>query len=63
MRGGDKNGLSTDPVHVDAGPRLKVIQVDVAIFGDEKHNIMLGAYLEEDKIGKTRVSLQYWKLL
>lgn len=63
MRGGDKNGLSTDPVHVDAGARLKVIQVDVAIFGDEKDNIMLGAYLEEDKIGKTRVSLQYWKLL
>lgn len=54
MRGGDKNGLSTDPVHVDAGARLKVIQVDVAIFGDEKDDIMLGAYLEEDKTGKER---------
>ncbi len=50
MRSGDKNGLSTDPVHVDAGAHLKVIQVDVAVFGDEKDNIMLGAYLE-DKIG------------
>lgn len=59
MRGGDKNGLSTDPVHVDAGTRLKVVQVDVAIFGDEKDYIMFGAYLEEDKTGKTRMSLQY----
>ncbi len=57
MRSGDKNGLSTDPVHVDAGAHLKVIQVDVAVFGDEKDNIMLGAYLE-DKIGM-RLILQW----
>lgn len=47
MRSGDKNGLPADPVHVDASASFKVIQVDVAIFGDEKDYIMFGADLHK----------------
>ncbi len=45
----DKNGLSTDPVHVDTSSSLQVIQVDVAVFGDEKDHILLGTDLEVQK--------------
>lgn len=41
----DKDGLATDAVHVDAGARLQVIQVNVAVFGDQENHIVLGAYL------------------
>ena len=41
----DKDGLSTDAVHVDAGSCLQVIQVDVAIFSNKENHIILGAYL------------------
>lgn len=51
MRGCHKNGLSADPVHVDACARLKVIKMDVAVFGDEKNNVVLGAYLDRDETG------------
>lgn len=47
--GSDKNGLTADPVHVDTSPSLQVIQVDVAIFGDEKDNILLGTDLNVQK--------------
>lgn len=53
MRGCHKNGLSTDPVHVDARARLKVIKMDVAVFGDEKDDVMFGAYLDKNEIGNT----------
>lgn len=49
MRGGDKNGLPADPVHVDASSCLQVVQVDVAIFGDEEDYILLGADLKVKK--------------
>lgn len=39
--GGDKDGLSADAVHVDAGPGLDVVQVDIAELGDEVDDIML----------------------
>lgn len=42
----DKDGLATDAVHVDAGSRLQIIEVDVAVFGDEKNYIMLWTDLE-----------------
>lgn len=45
----DKNGLTADPVHVDTSPSLQVIQVDVAIFGDEKDDILLGTNLNVQK--------------
>ncbi len=45
----DKNGLSADPVHVDTSSSLQVIQVDVAVFGDEKDHILLGTDLEVQK--------------
>lgn len=51
MWGSDENGLPADPVHVDAGSSLQVIQVDVAIFGDEKDDILLGTDLDR----KTRI--------
>ena len=51
--GRDKDGLPADPVHVNTGASLQVIQVDVAIFGDEKDNILLRADLEEREQGHT----------
>lgn len=50
MGSGDKDGLSTDAVHIDASARLQVIQVNVAIFGDKENHILLGAYLLKTKI-------------
>lgn len=47
MKSSDKDGLATDPVHVDASASFKVIQVNVAIFGDEEDHILLGADLHE----------------
>lgn len=49
MRSGDEDGLPADPVHVDACASFKVVQVDVAVFGDEKDHILLGADLDEQK--------------
>lgn len=46
MGGSDKNGLPTDSVHVDTSSSLQVVQVDVAIFSDEKDYILLGTYLD-----------------
>lgn len=51
MWGCNKDGLPADPVHVDTGASLEVIQVDVAIFGDEKDNILLRADLEDREQG------------
>lgn len=45
----DKNGLTADPVHVDTSPSLQVVQVDVAIFGDEKDDILFGTNLNVQK--------------
>ena len=45
MWSGDEDGLAADAVHVDAGARLQVVQVDVAIFGDEENHVLFGAYL------------------
>lgn len=49
MWSGDKDGLTADAVHVDAGTRLQVIQVDVAILGDQENHIVLAAYLSKKK--------------
>lgn len=43
---GDKDGLATDPVHIDARASLQVIQVDVAVLGDEEDHVLLGTDLE-----------------
>ncbi len=43
----DEDGLSTDPVHVDAGACLQVVQVDVAELGDEVDHIVLAAHLSK----------------
>lgn len=47
MSRGHKNGLSADSVHVNAGARLEVVQVNVAVFGDQEYNILFGADLLE----------------
>ena len=43
---GDKDCLGADPVHVDAHPALNVVQVDVAILGDQVNNTVLLAHLK-----------------
>lgn len=46
MGGCDEDGVTTDAVHEDAGTALNVIQVNIAILGDEVDHIMLRAHLE-----------------
>ena len=41
MGGGDENGVAGDAIHVDAGARLEVVQVDVAVLGDQIHDVVL----------------------
>lgn len=47
MWSSNKDGLTADAVHVDAGACLQVIQVNVAIFGNKENHILLGAYLSK----------------
>lgn len=49
MLSGDKNGLSTDAVHVDANTSFDVIEMDIAVFGDQIRNSVLGAHLCKKK--------------
>ena len=39
--GGDENGVARDAIHVDASARLEVVQVDVAVLGDQVHDVVL----------------------
>ena len=45
MGGRYKDGLCTDPVHVDAHSRLQVVQVDVAVLCDQIYYTVLIADL------------------
>lgn len=45
----NKNGLPTYPVHVDTSSSLQVIEVDVAIFSNEKDYILLGTDLDKPR--------------
>ena len=45
---GDEDGVAADAVHVDAHARLQVVQVDVAILGDEVNHIVLRAHLKSN---------------
>ncbi len=54
-----KNGLSADSVHVDAGARLQVIQMNVTVFSDEKYDVLFGADLCDEKY-VPRWSVQIW---
>ena len=51
MGGRYKDGLCTDPVHVDAHSRLQVVQVDVTILCDQVYDTVLCTNLRE--IGDT----------
>lgn len=46
VRGGHKDGVTADPVHIDAERILNVIQVDIAILGDQEYHTMLLAHLK-----------------
>ena len=45
MRGRHEDGLRTDPVHVDADPALHVVQMNVAVLGDQVGDTMLLTHL------------------
>lgn len=47
MGRGHKDGLTADTVHVDTGCCLYVVQVDVAVLGDEEDDVVFGAHLGE----------------
>ena len=47
MHSRHKDGLSTDPVHVDASASLQVIEMDVAKLGDQVDHIVLSTDLRE----------------
>ena len=42
----NKDGLSADAVHVNTHPRLDVIQVDVAVLGDEVDDAIFSTNLK-----------------
>lgn len=46
MRGCDEDGIPTNAVHEDAGPTFDVIEVNIAILGDEIDDIMLTTNLK-----------------
>ena len=41
MLSSDKDGISTDSVHVNAGPGLDIVQVDIAVLSDQVHHAVL----------------------
>jgi len=45
--GGDKDGLARNTVHKDASARLEVVQVQVAVLGDEEDNVVLFGDLQK----------------
>ena len=49
MRSSDKDGVSTDAVHVDACASLNVIQMNIAVLGDQVQAVILGAKLKQTR--------------
>ena len=41
MLGRHEDGVGADPVLIDQGPGLNVVQVDVTVLGDQIHNVVL----------------------
>ena len=49
------------PVHVNAGARLDVVQVDIAVLGDQVHHaVLLGHLGEEVEMGVVVVVVWCW---
>ena len=46
MGSGHEDGITTDPVHVDAGACLYIIQMDVAVLCDQVQAVILRAKLQ-----------------
>lgn len=59
MWGGHEDGLCTDSVHVDAHSRLQVIQVDVAVLGDQIYDAVLAADLRRMNRGRRRSAVTF----
>ena len=47
MGGGDEDGLGADAVHVDAHPGLEVVEVDVAVLGNQVCYSVFVRYLQK----------------
>ena len=47
VRGCDKDGLTTDTIHVDTGTSLHVVQMNVAVLGDQEDHVMFVVSLVE----------------
>ena len=58
MDSSDKDGLSTDAVHVDTCAGLNVIEVHIAKLGDEVDHIILGAHLKQREERRGRESVR-----
>ena len=41
MGGGDEDGVARDAIHVDTGPGLQVVQVNVTVFRDQVDDVVL----------------------
>ena len=54
----DKDGVTTDPVHVDARARLQVKHVDVAKLRDYVDHVILAGYLQGIGMGRGNVEWQ-----
>ena len=50
MRCCHKDCISTDSVHVNAGPTLYIIQMDVSILGNEENYSMFLAHLRDQEV-------------
>ena len=49
MLGGHKDGVRTDTVLIDQGPCLDVVQVNVAVLGDQVDDVVLDGHLEKEE--------------
>ena len=50
MWGGNKDSITTDTVHIDTGASLYVIQMDVAILGNQENDTMLFTHLDYETL-------------
>lgn len=58
MRGGHKDGLCTDSIHVDAHSGLQVIQVNVTVLCDQIDDTMLTTNLRRMTRERERERMQ-----
>ena len=59
MRSRHKDGVSTDPVLVDDGASLNVVEVDIAVLGDQIDDAVLLRNLQTSLCLNTMLT-EYW---